>query len=155
MLRTADDYIKSLRDGRVVFYQGKKVEDVTSHRILKVTVKHASDLFTLQADKEYEAITVAENDKYGKISSFYRIPKSAEDLNARFDLIYKTTEYGRGIFNIVKAIGSDALFALMISSARVDKKYGTDYSSRVANFYEYVVKNDLVLAVAQTDVKGD
>ncbi len=155
MLRTADDYIKSLRDGRVVYYQGKKVDDVTSHKVLKVTVKHASELYTLQADKEYEAITVVNDDKYGKISKFYQIPRNAEDLNARFDLIYKTTEYGRGVFNIVKAIGSDALFALMISSAKVDKKYGTNYSSRVANFYEYVVKNDLALAVAQTDVKGN
>ncbi len=155
MLRTANDYINSLRDGRIVYYKGKKVEDITKHSILGVTVKHASDLYALQTDDDYAEITVAEDEKYGKISRFYHIPHSAEDLNKRFDLIYKTTEYGRGIFNIIKAIGSDAIFALMISSARVDKKYGTNYSSNIANFYEYVVKNDLALAVAQTDVKGD
>ncbi len=155
MLRTANDYINSLRDGRIIYYKGKKVEDVTKHSILGVTVKHASDLYALQTDDDYAEITVTEDEKYGKISRFYHIPHSAEDLNKRFDLIYKTTEYGRGIFNIIKAIGSDAIFALMISSARVDKKYGTNYSSNIANFYEYVVKNDLALAVAQTDVKGD
>jgi len=47
---------------------------------------------------------------------------------------------------LVKEIGSDALFALHLVSP---------YRERVQQFHEYVKKNDLALAVAQTDVKGD
>jgi 4-hydroxybutyryl-CoA dehydratase/vinylacetyl-CoA-Delta-isomerase len=90
-----------------------------------------------------------------EISSFYKFPRNAQDLEDMFELIYKTTEFGRGIFNIIKAIGSDALFALSISAARIDSSLGTQYSNRVAKFYEYVARNDLALAVAQTDVKWD
>ena len=155
MLKSTEEYLRSLKDGRVIYYDGKRVEDVTTHKALGVAVKHASDLYLLQQDEKYRQITVSDSAKHGKISSFFKIPVTSEDLEARFNLIYKTTEYGRGIFNIVKAIGSDAIFALMISSYRVDRKYGTQYSSRIAAFYDYVAENDLSLAVAQTDVKGD
>lgn len=155
MLRTAEEYVSSLRDGRVIYYNGKRVEDVTEHGALKVAVRHASDLFKLQEADEFKQMTVTASEEFGPISSFYKFPRKSKDLLDRFELIYRTTEYGRGIFNIIKAIGSDALFALSISSARVDKLMNTEYSRRVAKFYEHVVKNDLALAVAQTDVKGD
>ena len=55
----------------------------------------------------------------------------------------------------MQAIGSDALFSLMIVTRKVDRKYGTNYYDRVMKYYEYVVGNDLAIAVAQTDVKGN
>ena len=35
-LKTPEEYIKSLKDGRVVYCNGERVEDVTTHPILKV-----------------------------------------------------------------------------------------------------------------------
>jgi 4-hydroxybutyryl-CoA dehydratase/vinylacetyl-CoA-Delta-isomerase len=155
MLRNDVEFKESLRDGRKVFYEGSIVTDVTSHPILKVAVNHASDLFRWQNEPQYADLLVHEDLNYGKISSFYRIPKSSEDLKKRFDLIYQTTRFGRGMFNIVKAIGSDAIFALLLVSRAVDADHGTDYYSRVNAFYDNVVKKDLALSVAQTDVKGN
>ncbi len=154
MLRNAQEFKESLRDGRKIFYRGKLVEDITVHPALKVAINHASDLFRWQNDPEFEDLLVYNDQKYGKISSFYRIPKSIDDLKDRFNLIYETTRMGRGMFNIVKAIGSDAIFALMLVSKVVDAQHGTEYSSRIRSFYEDVVKKDLALSVAQTDVKG-
>ena len=37
-LKTAQEYKESLRDGRVVYYKGEKVEDVTRHPELSVCV---------------------------------------------------------------------------------------------------------------------
>ncbi len=154
-LRTLEEYVKSLRDGREVYYRGERVEDVTTHEVLSAAVRHASEIFRLQFDPKYRDMMVYEDPKYGPISSFYKVPKSSSDLIERFKLIYETTRLGRGMFNIIKAIGSDALFALMIVSKKIDKTIGTNYYERVMKYYEYVVRNDLALAVAQTDVKGD
>jgi 4-hydroxybutyryl-CoA dehydratase/vinylacetyl-CoA-Delta-isomerase len=52
MLRTVEEYISSLKDGRVVYYNGKRVDDVTTHPALKVAVKHASDIFVLQNNEK-------------------------------------------------------------------------------------------------------
>ncbi|MEB2837357.1 MAG: hypothetical protein GSR80_000457 [Desulfurococcales archaeon] len=154
-LRRVEEYLESLRDGREVYYRGERVDDVTSHEVLGAAVRHASDIYRLQWDPRYRDLLVYEDPEYGLISRFYKIPRGSGDLLERFELIYETTRFGRGMFNIIKAIGSDALFALMVIARRMDKALGTSYYERVMNYYRYVVENDLALAVAQTDVKGD
>lgn len=155
MLKKEKQYIESLRDGRVVFYRGEKVEDVTTHKVLSTAVKHASLVYKWQFEEDKKNLTVYNDPKYGEISAFFKIPRSSGDLIERYNLIYLTTRFGRGTFNIIKAIGSDALFALMLIAKRIDAMTRSNYAERVAKYYEYIVKNDLAIAVAQTDVKGD
>ncbi len=155
MIKTRDEFIKSLNDGRLVYYRGETVANVAEHPILKVPVKHAASIYSLQADTTYKDIMLVNTTEYGEMSSFYKIPENSSDLMKRHRLIYETTRIGRGQFNIIKAIGSDALFALMYVSRLMDKKYDKGYYKRVMKYYRYVVDNDLALSVAQTDVKGD
>ncbi|WP_069807249.1 4-hydroxyphenylacetate 3-hydroxylase N-terminal domain-containing protein [Vulcanisaeta thermophila] len=147
MPRTSEEYIQSVRDGREVYYRGKRVDDITTHPVLRIAVAHAADLFNSK-DRLYD------DPNYGRISKYFKIPRNTEDLLARHRLIYEDTLRFDGLFNIVQAIGSDALFSLMIMARKVDGKYRTNYYERVMKYYEYVVKNDLAIAVAQTDVKG-
>lgn len=37
-LRTAEQFRSSLRDGRVVYYKGQRVEDVTAHPVIRIGV---------------------------------------------------------------------------------------------------------------------
>ena len=155
MVIKAEDYRKSLNDGRVVYYRGKSVKNVAEHYALKVPVDHASSIYKLQADPEYGKLTCYSDARLGTLSSFYRPPENSEDLMQRHDLIYETTRLGRGQFNIVKAIGTDAIFALMYVTKRVDEKYHTNYYENVVKFYNFAAESDLSLALAQTDVKGN
>jgi 4-hydroxybutyryl-CoA dehydratase / vinylacetyl-CoA-Delta-isomerase len=41
-LRTVEQYVESLRDGRIVYYRGQRVPDVTRHPVISVAVEHAS-----------------------------------------------------------------------------------------------------------------
>ncbi len=154
-LRSREEYIQSLRDGREIYYRGQKVDDVTTHEVLKAAVSHAADLYSLAQDEKYRDMLVYNDPVYGEISKFYRIPRSSNDLMERFELIYETTRLGRGMFNIIKAIGSDAIFAIMMVAKQLDAVMGTEYYDHIMKFYENIVNNDLALAVAQTDVKGD
>ena len=155
MIISAEQYKKSLNDGRVVYYRGKKVENVAEHIALKVPVEHASSIYKLQSDPKYKEITCYSDGKMGNISSFYRTPQNTDELMQRHDLIYETTRIGRGQFNIIKAIGTDAIFALMYVTKRIDEKYQTNYYENIMKFYRYAAENDLSLALAQTDMKGD
>jgi len=90
------------------------------------------------------------------VSTFYKLCRTPADLLTRSRLIEETTRAGSGVFNIVQAIGSDAIMALMIVSKALDQSDPSKgYFPRVSRFHEFVAKNDLALAVAQTDVKGD
>ena len=156
VMRTAEQYLASLRDGRRVIYRGKPVEDVTSHPHLGKGAHHVAIDFELAHAHRDDDLFVVQDEATGKPTSrYFRIPRSAEDLLRRRDLIETTTRHARSFVPLIKEIGTDALFALMIVTARMDRERGTAYLPRVRAFYEHCRDHDLAMAVAQTDVKGD
>ncbi len=76
MVRSPEDYVNSLRDGRVVYYRGKPVDDVTRHEILRVAINHALELYKWQADPELRRYLTYDDTQYGTISRFYKVPRS-------------------------------------------------------------------------------
>jgi aromatic ring hydroxylase len=147
-LRTASEYVDSLRDGRTVWFRGTRVEDVTRHPVIARGVRQACVDFELAHDPAMAALAVVDGN-----SRYFAPPRSVEDLRLRSALIEASTARGRTIVPLVKEIGTDALFALSRIAAGVDERH--DRSERVAAFFAHCRDNDLAMSVAQTDVKGD
>jgi len=150
-LRTPAQYITSLRDGRDVWFRGERVPDVTVHPVIGKAIKHAAiDYEMAESDAFKDIAVVSENNQ--TFSRYYKIPTSTEDLLLRSRLIETATAQGDTLVLLIKEIGTDALFALLAVTAQMkDPKY----HRRVRAFYEFCRDNDLALATAQTDVKGD
>ena len=153
-LRTAEQYLESLRDGRIVYYRGKRVPDVTTHPVIGRAAQHAAIDYTLAHDPAHRELCVV-SDSAGEYSRYYHIPRTPNDLMKRRELIELATTEGATLVVLIKEIGTDALCGLLRVSAAVDNQHGTEYASRVQAYYEHCRDNDLALAVAQTDVKGD
>ncbi len=71
-IRTRREYLESLKDGRVVYVNGEKVEDVTTHPILKLTARGCAMEFGLAEDPRYRHLFVEEMD--GQPVSFVFLP---------------------------------------------------------------------------------
>jgi aromatic ring hydroxylase len=154
-LRTAEAYLEGLRDGRVVYYRGQRVEDVTTHPVLGRGARHTAIDFRLAEDPEHRPLLLAEDPATQRtISRYFLIPRTSQDLLQRRLLIETVTREARAVVPLVKEIGSDALFALMIVCPQVEEN-GARYLERVRGFYARCRDEDLTMAVAQTDVKGD
>ena len=154
-MRSTKKYLESLVDGREVYYRGSRVRDITKHPYLSLATQHAAKLYQLQRDPNFEPSPMTLVDGR-KISTFYKLCRTPQDLLTRSRLIEETTRAESGVFNIVQAIGSDAIMSLMIVSKALDaREPSKGYFQRVSRFHEYVAKNDLALAVGQTDVKGN
>lgn len=150
-LRTPDEYLAGLKDGRRVYYRGERVDDVVAHHELGIAARHASIDFRLAEDPAHRDLAVVDGNS-GPYSAYFRIPRNAEHLAARSRLIETATAEGATLVLLVKEIGTDALFALM----RVLQRHGQDEGyARLRAFHERCMAEDLTLAVAQTDVKGD
>jgi len=148
-LRTADEFRASLRDGRRIFYRGKRVEDVTLHPELAVGVETGALDFVTGHDPRHRDVAVAIDPESGQpYSAFYKLPRDGADLLARSRLIELGTEIGGSIPSLIKEIGSDALFALL-------RVLRGEELERVRAFYARCRNEDLAVSVAQTDVKGD
>ncbi|HTE85488.1 MAG TPA: 4-hydroxyphenylacetate 3-hydroxylase N-terminal domain-containing protein [Dehalococcoidia bacterium] len=155
-LRSPDQYRASLRDGRAVFFRGEPVPDVTTHSTIGIAVDHACLDYSMAEDPAYRGLaTVTYDDAEGVYSRYYKLPRSTEDLLRRSQLIEAATSLGNTLVVLVKEIGTDALFALHLIAHRTDAALGTRYLPRVEAFYGHCRDEDLALAVAQTDMKGD
>ena len=146
-LRTPDEYRESLRDGRGVYYRGERVEDVTTHPATAPAVEHAALDYRMARELEHRELAVHEEG----YSRYYAVPRDADDLLRRSELIDAATRAGRTLVVLIKEIGTDALFSLRLLGDRL----GAEEAARVERFHRHCRDNDLAVCVAQTDSKGD
>lgn len=84
MTRSGKDYIEGLRDGRAVFIDGERVEDVTTHPAFAGTVRTVAALYDLAHDPaNREVMTFASPATGEPVNRAFQIPRGVEDLRAR------------------------------------------------------------------------
>jgi aromatic ring hydroxylase len=149
-LRTPDHYRKAVTaDGRSLFYRGRRVDDLLAVPELRVALDHAAIDYEVAEDPAHRALAVAVDPDTGEpYSSYYRVPRTAEDIAARSALIELCTRRGGTLVTLIKEIGSDALFGLLRHLDGVELE-------RAQAFHRHCRDGDLAVAVAQTDAKGD
>jgi aromatic ring hydroxylase len=153
-LRTPEQYLESLRDGRAVYYRGERVADVTTHPDIGVGARHCAIDYTLAHDPGHKDLV--RYDENGKtLNRFYKLPLGSEDLLKRREMIAEGTRAGRAIVQLIREIGTDFIFAHTIVAHAMQAKEKAPYYERLRAYHRHVAENDLAMAVAQTDVKGD
>ena len=152
-LRTAEEYKQGLRDGRRVYLTGDRIPDVTEDPYIKVGVETAAFDFLMGHDPAFQEIAVAKDPETGEpISRYFDVPDDPGAVARRFELVSAACNYADGALPFVKDVGSDILNGL----AAVASIMGNEtYQARLADYRTYCARNDLSLAGAVTDVKGD
>ena len=109
-LRTGSEYLRSLRDGRLVFVDGEAVKDVTAHPVFRQAARSLAHLFDIAADPIMrERMTFASPKTGAPVLRAYQIPKTHADLKARrlfsqtwaeatFGLMGRTLDHVAGFF---------------------------------------------------------
>src|SRR4051812_9903487 len=110
-LRTAQQFLEGLKDGREVYYRGERVNDVVQHPELGVAARHAAIDFEMTDDPKHKALAMT-SDGGEDYSAFFRVPRNVADLQNRSKLIEAGTTQGATLVILIKEIGTDALFAL-------------------------------------------
>jgi 4-hydroxybutyryl-CoA dehydratase/vinylacetyl-CoA-Delta-isomerase len=153
-IRTVEEYKQSLKDGRRVYIRGEKVDDVTAHPILGVSVDTVAQGFALtaSADPEVRKLFVVPHPKTGEpINRYFVTPRNGEDLMLRTKMIQRSIELTGGL-PFGKDIGTDCLNAAFVVAGQMGKG---QYQENAMNFLEHVRKHDLAMCGAVTCVKGD
>ena len=83
-MRTGEDYLASLRDGREVYIQGERVADVTAHRAFRNSVASAAYLYDFQSTPEQvEKMTFVSPSTGGRVNRAWQLPATYEELGRR------------------------------------------------------------------------
>lgn len=152
-LISAEEYKKSLNDGREVYYKGEKIENVAEHPDLGVCADLMAIDYQMAEDEKYRHLAVMQDPETGReISRYYHKPQNADDLIKAHDLIVKATELGDGYIPLAHDIGADALNAINITANMMGDK---DYIERIDNYRKLLQEKDLAACAGVTDVKGN
>ncbi|MRR15732.1 MAG: 4-hydroxybutyryl-CoA dehydratase [Deltaproteobacteria bacterium] len=153
MIKTVEQYLESLNDGREVWCLGEKVKDVRTHPTVSTIVRVAAMDYVLPNHPDFRDLFVTKDQDGEDINFLLTAPKSVEDMLRRRECYTVGVRSGGGV--MVHCMGADALAAFAVAAQVMDKNLGTNYTERVKNYQRYLQKNDLGITGAITDVKGD
>ncbi|MFH0788009.1 MAG: 4-hydroxyphenylacetate 3-hydroxylase N-terminal domain-containing protein [Pseudomonadota bacterium] len=153
-MKTKQEYIESLRAiAPNVFYEGKKIDDVTIHPLLKPTIENIGETYALAQRDEEDLCTEFSQLIEAKVNRHCYVPQSREQMVKRIKMERRLANL-TGVSNY-RSTGADALNCLDSITYEIDQKKGTPYYQRFRRFLEKVQSEDLSLGGTVTDVKGD
>ena len=84
MIRSGDDYMRGLRDGRTVLFNGERVADVTAHPAFAAGVRTVARLYDLAHDPANRELMTYASPRDGRpINKSWLVPRTRKDLAAR------------------------------------------------------------------------
>ena len=132
-MMTGAEYRASLGDGRSIFFEGERVEDLPGHPILGSAVEVVARCYDrfhgVGADGSSPLMSVA---------------RSAAELKARLPLLHQA--------DLVAHVTYQSIMTLTTAAARIGNPR---YAERVARFVDHVQRHDLRVTECITDAKGD
>lgn len=153
-LRTAEDYVESLRGLRIRAYVGgDRVENVVDHPSIAPHINTVAKTYQLAHMPEHRDVMTATSHITGEtIHRYTHVFRSADDLVKKIQMLRLLGQVTGTCFQ--RCVGLDALNAIYATSYDIDAGAGTDYHERFRAYLERVQREDLMLAGAMTDPKG-
>ena len=93
---TGKEYLESLKDGREVYLNGEKVEDVTTHPAFRNAARSYARMYDGLHDTELSKKLVTENEYGDKTHWFFKTPRTAQDLLHTRDAIAEWSKLNYG-----------------------------------------------------------
>jgi 4-hydroxybutyryl-CoA dehydratase/vinylacetyl-CoA-Delta-isomerase len=152
-IRTAEDYINSLRGRKLkVYLFGELVEDLVEHPLIRPSINAVAETYDL-ALREPDLAAVTSHLTGQKVNRFLNIAMSRDEVVLQNKMQRRLGQLTGTCFQ--RCVGMDALNSLYSTTFEIDEKYQTVYHERLKNFIVEVQKQNLVIGGAMTDVKGD
>jgi 4-hydroxybutyryl-CoA dehydratase/vinylacetyl-CoA-Delta-isomerase len=155
-MRASNEYKQSLQQMRPNIYKfGELIKDVTTHPATRRTVEGHAQIFDAAQQKEYQGLLTTTSHLSGKtIIRYLSILRSAEEMiaNVRMKrLMFQLT----GTCTGGRCVGFNALNAMWAATYDTDNEHGTMYHQRLQSWLEHAQEQDITVAGALTDPKGD
>jgi 4-hydroxybutyryl-CoA dehydratase/vinylacetyl-CoA-Delta-isomerase len=150
-MRTADDYVRSLRDlDLVLWVDGRRVADPTVHPKLRPAINAVAATYALAHDERFRELATAHSELVdAPVNRFTHLFRSADDLRRKLELQRVLGRLTGTCFQ--RCVGMDGLNALWIATWEA----GREQHERFTSWVRGVQQRDEVINGAMTDPKGD
>ena len=92
-LKTPAEYAQSLRDGRVTYWDGERIDDITVHPKFRIPIEVASRDYDY-ADPSRREVMAYETEDGAAAHRVFQIPRSEADLEKRIELMHEMSIVG-------------------------------------------------------------
>jgi 4-hydroxyphenylacetate 3-monooxygenase len=153
MVKTGSDHLKSLKDGRAVYINSKRVDDVTTDPAFSRSVGSACKLYDYQA-ANLEKMTFVSPTSGKNVNKLWQLPKSHRDLVARRRALEAWAETSCGMLGrSPDHVGSS--LAGMYMGRNVFEKYDPKRAKALVDYFEYARDSDLYLSYVIINPQAD
>jgi len=149
MIRTPEQYVQSLRDGRVVYQDGQRIPDVVAKWPRSVE-RAASEFYVATLPAHRKLFTMMEDGE--EVSFSFKVPETPEDLQRRREILLTLNKLGAGGSRLT---GIDGLNGVAFGCDKIDAALGTHYADNMAKYRAWCKKNDPSVCAAVSDPKGN
>ena len=153
MIRCGEEYLDSIRDGRVVYIDGERVADVPTHPMFKPIVDIRARIYDMQGEDKYRsAMTYEENG--ARHATALRPPRVQNDW---WDKRHLVNLMFRDIGGVVTRVGDETVGEMwsLFDGQDVLNQVDPQFSANIRNHIDLVTYGDPFHVSANTDPKGD
>src|SRR5919201_3989393 len=147
-MRSGEAYLASLRDGRAVYLDGERVDDVTKHPAFLEPIRKVAETYDrARVASADPALTWPDPVSGARLSNMWLTPRTADDLAARRRVHRFWAEPSYGLMGRTP----DHVACVMTAFAawrQLFDRAGRQFGDNVVRFYEKAGAEDLYVAYA-------
>ncbi len=145
MLRTGQEHLETLRDGRVVYIGSEKVDDVTQHPAFRTAAATVVALYDMKADPANREVMTYEEDG-GRHSIYFLRARTREDLSRRMRGHRKIADMTYGMFG--RSPDHVASFVTGMAMKADELKPPCGHAESLTAYYRHIRDNDVYTVYA-------
>jgi 4-hydroxyphenylacetate 3-monooxygenase len=154
MLKNGKQHTDSLRDGRTVFLDGRRVKDVTTDPAFRNAVASVAALYDFQSAPEHAELMTYAVDGAQRANRIWQLPHSYEDLVERRKALEAWAELhcgfmGRAPDHVASCISG------MFMGLDVFAAYDPERAAALSDYYHYARDNNVYLTYVIINPQAD
>lgn len=153
-IRTGNEYIDSINDGREVYIGGEKVKNVATHPLFKPMVDVRAKIYDMAHDKN-TADSMTYTDSNGEKHAIgLKLPRTQQDW---WDKKKSTDTVLNEVGGVVTRVGDETVGEMwsLFDGQDVLNEVNPEYADNIKNHIDKVLYQDPFHVSANTDPKGD
>lgn len=151
MLRSGDEYLTSIRDGRAIYIGDERVEDATEHPAFAEAARTYAAIYEMKRnEKNLDILSYEEGG--ARHSTYFLQPRSKDDLLKRTAAHRAIAEFSYGILGRSPDTASSMITGLAMKPEALDEKGG--YPDHLTAYYRHLRDNDLYVCYAVIPPQG-
>jgi 4-hydroxyphenylacetate 3-monooxygenase len=154
MIKTGAQHIASLRDGREIYLDGRRVDDATTHPAYRGAVASIGRMFDFQSMPENQDLMTFDTGSGARANRIWELPDSYEALVKRRKGLEAWTELHAGFMGRAPDHVASCISG-MYMGREVFEAYDPKRARALSDYYRYARDNDLYLTYVIINPQAD